>query len=331
MKRLLRRHEFYVFIVIVILSLIITSLNRRFFTLENLFDLLKSYSLLGIFAVGVLIVLISGGIDISFTAVATVAEYLMAILITKYTTNIITSFLIAGAVGIILGVVNATLIYFLRIPTIITTIATLNIYYGLLSYISGGRWIYNLPTWFREFSNIKVLQLIGETGISYGLSIVTAIWIVVLILAWVILRYTTLGRSIYAIGGNINSARRAGLNILRIQLFVYCFIGFLAGIAGVVHALLVQVVAPNAIVGKELDVIAAVVLGGANIAGGSGTIIGTIMGVALVALMSNGLTLVRVSAFWYNLCIGFIIMISVSVTAFQLRVRERRAAIMGVE
>jgi simple sugar transport system permease protein len=331
MKRLFRHHEFYVFIVLVLLSLVITALNREFFTLENFFDMMKGYSFLGIFAVGVMIVLISGGIDISFTAVATVAEYVMAVYITAHGGNIFLSFIIAGVVGIVLGGINALLIYFLRIPTIITTIATLNIYYGLLSYFSGGRWIYNLPGWFRAFSNIKVIQLVNAGGIPYGLSIITVIWIIVLLMAWVILRYTTLGRSIYAVGGNFNSAQRAGLNIFRIQAFVYCFMGFLSGIAGVVQALLVQTVAPNAIVGKELAVIAAVVLGGANIAGGYGTLIGTIMGVTLVAFMSNGLTLMRVSSFWYNVCIGFIIMISVSVSAYQLRMRGRRAVIVDSE
>lgn len=318
-------------IVIIALSVVITSINRQFFTLENLFDLLKSYSFLGILAIGVLIVLISGGIDISFTAITSVAEYVMAIYIINISSNIAIAFIIAILVGIALGGFNATLIHFLRIPTIITTIATLNIYYGLLSFFSGGKWIYSLPGWFRDFSVIEVIKLVNKEGISYGLSIVTLIWIFVLLLAFFILKYTTLGRSIYAFGGNRISAQRVGLNTLRIQFFVYCFMGFLSGIAAVIHALLVMNVAPNAIVGKELDVIAAVVLGGANLAGGAGTLFGTILGVALVALMSNGITLMRVSSLLYNVFIGLIIIVSVSMSAHQLKIKERQRAVIDIE
>jgi simple sugar transport system permease protein len=152
-----------------------------------------------------------------------------------------------------------------------------------------------------------------------------------MLLALFVLRYTTLDRSIYAVGGSRVSAQRVGLNILRIQYFVYCFMGFLSGIAAVVHALLVMNVAPNALVGKELDVIAAVVLGGANLAGGAGTLFGTILGVTLVALLSNGITLMRVSSFWYNVFIGLIILVSVSMSAYQLRMKERQRAVIEVE
>jgi simple sugar transport system permease protein len=331
MKRLLNYHEFYVLIVLIALSAVITSINREFFTLENLFDLLKSYSFVGILAVGVLIVLVSGGIDISFTAMTSVAEYVMAIFIINVTGNIAVAFFIAIAVGVFLGAFNATLIHFLRIPTIITTIATLNIYYGLLSFFSGGKWIYSLPPWFRDFSVIQVMSLVNRSGNAYGLSIVTVIWVAIMLLALFVLRYTTLGRSIYAVGGSRVSAQRVGLNILRIQYFVYCFMGFLSGIAAVVHALLVMNVAPNALVGKELDVIAAVVLGGANLAGGAGTLFGTILGVTLVALLSNGITLMRVSSFWYNVFIGLIILVSVSMSAYQLRMKERQRAVIEVE
>jgi len=221
MSDLLRRHEFYLLIVLFVLSIIITTINRQFLTLENLFDLLKSYSFLGILAVGVLIVLISGGIDISFTAMTSVAEYAMALYIINIESSILVAFVIAILVGIGLGAFNATFIYFLRIPAIIVTIATLNIYYGLLSFFSGGKWIYALPGWFRDFSVIEVFQLVNKEGMSYGLSIVTVIWLAVVLLALFILRHTTLGRSIYAMGGNPVSAQRVGMNIFKLQFFVY--------------------------------------------------------------------------------------------------------------
>lgn len=317
MKRLFSSYETFVFLAIVILAAIITSVNPNFLTLENFLDLLKSYSFIGILAIGVLFVLISGGIDISFTATATVAMYIMAVIINQYGGNMFTAFLIASVVGIVLGMFNAIIIYFFKIHSIIATIATLNIYYGLLVVFSGGKWIYSLPTWFREFAQVRVFTLTNSSGGEYGLSIITVIWFAMLALAWVILRYTIIGRGIYALGGNPVSAQRVGFSVLRLQLFVYSFMGWLAGIAGVVLTLLVQSVAPNSIVGKELDVLAAVILGGASLMGGVGTLWGTLLGVILIATMNNGMTLMRIPAYWYDVFIGLIIVISVSASAYQ--------------
>jgi simple sugar transport system permease protein len=328
MKKFLGSHEAYVFLAIVILCIIITLANPSFLTLENLFDLLKSYSFIGILAIGVLLVLISGGIDISFTAVATVAMYVMAVVIIEYGGNMLTAFLIASVIGMVLGSINALIIYFFNIHSIITTIATLNIYYGLLTVFSGGKWIYALPPWFRQFAEIRVFTLTNAAGIRYGLSIITVIWFALLALAWVILRYTKIGRGLYAMGGNPASAQRVGFNIFRLQLFVYSFMGWMAGIAGVILALLVQTVAPNSIVGKELDVLAAVVLGGASLFGGIGTLSGTLLGVALIAIMGNGLTLMRVPSYWYNVFIGLTIIISVSASAYQHRRRKKPMAVI---
>jgi len=331
MKKILSSYETIVFLAIIILGAIITMVNPNFLTLENFLDLLKSYSFVGILAIGVLFVLLSGGIDISFTATATVAMYIMAVVINNYGGNMFTAFLIASVVGILLGIINAVIIHFFKIHSIITTIATLNIYYGLLTVFCGGKWIYALPSWFRQFGQVRVFTMTNPTGGTYGLSIVTAIWIVLFILAWVILRYTIIGRGIYALGGNPVSAERAGFSILRLQLFVYGFMGWLAGIAGVVLTLLVQSVAPNSIVGKELDVLAAVVLGGASLTGGVGTLWGTLLGVILIAVMNNGMTLMRIPAFWYNVFIGVIIVISVSASAYQQKKKKDRKAAIEVE
>jgi simple sugar transport system permease protein len=317
-------------VAVVLFSAVITLVNPAFLTLENLLDLLKAYSFLGILATGVTVVLISGGIDISFTAIATVGMYAMAVLSNQYGGNMLTAFLIAGGIGMALGSINALVTYAFNIPSIITTIATLNIYYGILTVVSGGRWIYTLPDWFRSFAEIDVLTFTRPDGGKYGLSIVTLIWFVVLVVTWLILNRTTLGRGIYAMGGNMTSARRAGFNIFRQQLFVYAYMGLLAGIAGVVQLLLVQTAAPNSIVGKELDVIAAVVLGGASLAGGTGTLLGTVLGVALLAVLSNGLTLMRIPSYWYNVLIGLVIIASVSVSAYRRRLRHRKSIVVEV-
>lgn len=333
MKKLFSYHETYVFLAIVIFALIITLINPSFFTLENLFDMLKSYSLMGTFAIGVLFVLISGGIDISFTAIATITGYVIAVLLLSHgdQLNIVYVFMIAGGIGILLGMINAALIFFFKIPSIITTIATLNIYYGVLTVLSHGKWLYGFPEWFGKYTQMYVFTLKNASGTTYGLSVITVFWFVLLLIAWFILRYTLLGRSIYAMGGNMASASRAGFNLLKIQLFVYSFMGLMAGFASVIQAMLVQTVAPNSLVGKELDVLAAVVLGGASLTGGTGSVLGAVLGVALIAIMGNGLTLMHVPSYWYKVVIGTVILISVGSSAYRRKVSAHRRAIIEVE
>jgi len=333
MKKLFSYHEMYVFLAIVIVALAITAINPSFFTLENLFDMLKSYSLIGTFAIGVLFVLISGGIDISFTAIATITGYITAVLLLQRgdQLNIYIIFLIAGVIGILLGAFNALIIYFFRIPSIITTIATLNIYYGILTVLSQGKWLYGFPEWFGKYTQMYVFTITNANGISYGLSVITVFWFALLLLAWFILRFTVLGRSIYAMGGNIASASRAGFNLLKLHLFVYSFMGLMAGFASVIQALLVQTVAPNSLVGKELDVLAAVVLGGASLTGGTGSVLGAVLGVTLIAILGNGLTLMHVPSYWYKVVIGIVILISVGSSAYRRKISTRRRVIIEVE
>jgi len=330
MKRFLKTHEFYVLVVIVVLSTAITIINPNFFTLENGLDLLKSYSFMGILAIGILFVLISGGIDISFAATATIAEYIMAVVSIELGGNMFTAILLASIVGILLGAFNGFLIAKYRIPPIIATIATMNFYYGMLTVVTGGKWIYALPEWFRNFADIRIFTLTSKCGTPYGLSVITLFWVVITAAAFYILRSTMLGRGIYAVGGDINSAERVGFPVRKLQVFVYAFMGLMAGISGVIQALLVQTVAPNSIVGKELDVIAAVVLGGASLAGGVGSVGGTLLGVFLLAIVKNGMTLVKIPAVWYDVFIGIVILISVSFSSWQ-RLKERQKSNIEVD
>lgn len=328
MNSLFRRTETYIALAILLFSGFITAVNPNFLTLENLFDLLKSYSLVGILSAGVLVVIISGGVDISFMAILMVAEYATVSILARTGGSMPVAFMLAGAIGVILGTVNALLIHRFRIPTIIASIATMNIFYGLLIMVTGGSWIYTLPENFRSFALVQVFSVQTASGSTYGLSVVTVIWFVVLAATAFLLRYTVLGRSLYAMGGcggKRSPALRAGLNVFRLQLFVYAYMGFIAGIAGIVQALLVQTVAPNSTVGKELNVIAAVVLGGTSINGGAGSVTGAVLGVTLLAIMNNGLTLMRVPSYWYDVLIGLVIILSVAVSAIKARRSHRRS------
>ena len=326
-----RKNEFYVLLVLIILSLILTVVNPTFLTLDNIFDLLRNNSFLGILALGELVVLISGGIDVSFTAITTVAQYIMGIIITSYyVDNILLTFLIPIPIGIILGLINAVLIYITKVHPVIITIATLNIFYGLLIFFTGGKWMYSFPPSFTNFAYVKVFQITTPYSVT-GFSIFTLFWIIIAILTWFILKYLPIGRKIYALGGNPEAARRVGFNILRIQLFVYGYMGFLSGISAFVHAQLGQIIQPNAIVGQELDVIAAVILGGASISGGTGSVFGTILGVLLFAVIKNGLILMKLPSYWHQVVVGLIIAIAASFATYQSRLRSKRMVKIDVE
>jgi simple sugar transport system permease protein len=314
-RKLFQRTEFFLALIIVVIGIGFTLLNPRFATLSNLMDLIKSYSFLGILSVGVLVVLLSGGIDISFTAIAQVAEYVSVSWLLAYGGNLGTAFLIACCTGTLLGIFNGLLIHFIRIPPIITTIGTLNLYYGVLYVITQGRLIYQVPEFYRALSGATLPGNFPVLGV---------LWIGMVILTAWILKYTVLGRSIFALGGSQIGAIRVGFDIFKTRLFVYAFMGFISGFAAVVHTALVQSVIPNSIVGRELDVIAAVVLGGANIMGGSGSLIGTCLGVALLAMLGNGLTLIGMSSYWNNVMVGLVLLVGVTISAVQRNLQVRR-------
>jgi simple sugar transport system permease protein len=315
MRKLLQRTEFFLVLLIVLIGIVFTLLNPKFATIGNLLDLIKSYSFFGILSVGVLVVLLSGGIDISFTAIAQVAEYVSVSWILAYGGNLGSAFLVACCTGTLLGLFNSLLIHFIRIPPIITTIGTLNLYYGVLYVLSAGQIIYQVPEFYRALSGATLPGSFPVLGVF---------WIGMVILTAWILKYTVLGRSIYALGGSQIASIRVGFNIFKTRLFVYSFMGFVSGFAAVVHTALVQSAIPNSIVGRELDVIAAVVLGGANIMGGSGSLLGTCLGVALLAMLGNGLTLIGMSSYWNNVMVGLVLLVGVTISAVQRNLQFRR-------
>ena len=320
-QRLKRRHEFWLASVIAVLVVYLSIATQGFLTLQNLFDLLTSYAFLGILAAGLLVVLISGGIDISFTATASIAQYITMLLANKYGLNWFLVFALAIGVGVLLGAINAILIDRLQISSIIVSIATLNIFYGLLVFVTGGKYIYSLPEWFAD--GIYWFEYVDADEISYGLNLQILALFVMFTITWLLLNRTNIGRQIYALGGNREAAQRLGFNVFRLNILVYCYMGLTAGVASLIQAQLAQSVAPTVLVGKELDVLAAVVLGGASLMGGVGTVLGTVLGLALLAIMQNGLILIGVSSYWSQFFVGFVILLSVSATALSAR-RKRK-------
>lgn len=321
LRGLLQHHEFWLAVLIVLLCLFLGITNEDFMTLGNVFDMTTSTAILAIMACGLFVVLVSGGIDISFPATAAISQYVMATYVLSQGGNFFIAFAIAAVTGLLLGLINALLIYRLKVPSIIITISTLNIFFGLLIYVTNGEWLYGFPEWFMD--GVEVMSFTGTDGYDYGLSLPILTLISVIILTGFLMSKTRIGRQIYAVGGNADAAKRVGISLLGVMLFVYGYMGALAGIASVVQTQITQSVAPNALMGFELTVLAAVVLGGVSMSGGKGSLTGVILGVALLAVVKNGLTLTGVPSYWHTVLTGFIIVISISLTAYN---EKRRAA-----
>ena len=330
-RSLLRKSETWVALTIIVLSLIIGIINPVFFTVGNLFDLLRSATVMGIFAMGVLIVIISGGIDVSFTAIAIFAMYSTVRLLNAYMPEapLWIAFVISAIIGLGLGMINAFFISRFKLPTLIVTLATLSMYRGLLLFAIGNKIIRDLPPSMPAFSRASVMEVPMESGGVSKLHPAIFLTIAVAILVYLMLRYTMLGRGIYALGGAREAAERAGFNVSRIQYFIYGFVGLLSGIAGLAYGAMNRQANPQDIVGTELDVIAAVVLGGASLTGGRGSVIGAILGVTLVTIMSNSLVLIGVPSEWRRVVTGAIIIIGTGIPAIQAQRNARRIGLAG--
>ncbi|MDR0362271.1 MAG: ABC transporter permease [Planctomycetota bacterium] len=328
------RHEWFLVGVLVVLSAVITCINPSFLSFENITDLLKSFTVLGIFSLGMFMVIVSGGFDISFTAIAQAAQYaVVALLMFRWASigDIWVAIFLAVLFGLVLGCVNGAIIHFFKIPPIMVTIATQNLYYGIMYVITKGDLIHDIPLYYREFSYARVIEFHRVDGAPYGLTLVTAIWIVLGIAAALFLKYTRLGRSIFALGGNRISAERIGFNICLTTIFVYGAMGAIAGLAAIVDVSIAGSVIPNSIVGKELQIIAAVILGGTAITGGKGSIQGTFLGVFLFAVLSNSLTLLKIPSYYYKVFTGLVILLAVAGNALQIKRQEGKKVRVQVD
>ncbi|PJG85340.1 ABC transporter permease [Conservatibacter flavescens] len=309
-------HNKILLATIMLMSIGLSLFTTDFLTIENLYDVVNNYAMLMILACGLFVVLLSGGIDISFPAMTIISQYVMISLISQYDLGFFAVFIISSAVGIVLGFINAFFVNKLNVPSIIITISTLNIFYGALLYITKGVWLYDYPEFYQQEI---IFFRISNDNFDYGLSFQALIAFIAVLLTWILTSKLSIGRKIYALGGNKEASLRVGFNIFRLQLLAYGFMGLMSGLAGVVQSYTVQSVAPDSLLGYELTVLAAVVLGGASLSGGRGTLSGTIMGVVLLAIIQNGLNLMGVSSYWQTVITGLIIILSISLTALGQR------------
>ena len=314
MKKIFKQQEFFIFIILLVISAIITIINPKFLSIGNIFSILKSTTVLGILSIGVLLVIILGGIDVSFPSIASFSMYTSSLIVlnTMPNANIIFIFIIAMIIGALCGFINGFLIAKYDFPAMVVTLGTSGALLGFMYTFIGTRINHRLSSSLIEFGKTTIFNMFSGRVIV-GLPLGYIIYILIALIVSFLLRYTMFGRSIYAIGGDQVSAIRIGLKVRNTKIIVYMFVGIFAGVAGVIHSSYLRMSNPFELYGTELLVIASVILGGATIGGGRGTVMGTFLGMLLITIISNSLILLGVPSYWQKVAIGIFILLSVSI------------------
>jgi ribose transport system permease protein len=281
---------------------------------------MRQVSFTGITAVGAAMVLLIGGIDLSIGSVLAFTGVIAAKAIIEAGMPPLVGLFAGIGAGMLVGLINGLIVTRLHIPALITTLGTLTIVRGVSFTLTSGLPVFGFPKEpFLGFE--KGVQAVGK-GYIGGIPVPVIIMIIVFILGFIFLYRTYFGRYIYAIGGNAETARLSGIKVERMQLLVYALAGLLTGVAGMIVMGRVNSGQPSIGVGFELEVITAVVLGGVSIAGGSGSLLGVILGVFIMGVLSNGLIILNVSEYNQMVVRGLVLLIAVGID--QLRIRARR-------
>ncbi|MFN5654520.1 MAG: ABC transporter permease [Verrucomicrobiota bacterium] len=289
-------HRFGLLFVILLVGLGLTLTTETFLSVANLTNVARQVSINGILAVGVTFVLLTAGVDLSLGSVVALSGVACATFAHPGDHSVIIPIAVGLLTGAACGLVNGVLVTRGGVAPFIVTLGMMTIARGLALIVSGGRPVANMSN-----------ELTALAGDFLGIPIPVLFFAGVALAAWFFLRHFRLGRHIYAVGGNEHAARAAGVPVERVKLFAYGLCGLLTGLAGVVLAARITTGQPNAGQAYELDAIAAVVIGGTSLAGGIGTITGTLLGVLLIGVINNGLDLLGVSSYYQAVIKGVII------------------------
>jgi ribose transport system permease protein len=313
-QNLLRAQEFGVFLILVAMCVFLTLTTDTFLTWTNISNNLRNFSWIAISAFGEAMVIITGGIDLSVGSVMALAGLGSAMLLTR-DVPVVLAVLGGLGIGSLVGVFNGLMVTKGRLPPFIATLGTLLMARGLVQGLTQGQPVRGLGDQFINLGRFEIP--IGNVGIPLPL----VIMLVVALLVHLFLARTVWGYRIYAVGGNETAAGLSGINTDRVKILVYTLSAFLTSIGGILMTARLGVAAPTAAQGYELDVIAAAVVGGVSLMGGEGTILGVLIGAAIMQVLRNGLVLTGVSAYWLQAVQGLVIVVAIMLD--QLRKRRR--------
>ena len=285
---------------LVLLCIVITIVTPNFLSVSNITNVFTQVSVNAIIAIGMTFVILTGGIDLSVGSTLAISGAVGASIV-KLTGNVFLAIIVAAVIGIAVGLINGLLVSKGKLQAFIVTLATMTIFRGATLVFTDGTPISKLPEVFVKIGN-------GKLGF---MPIPVIITIIIAIIAVYALSQTRFGRYLYALGGNEDASRLSGINTDKIKTLVYVVSGFASAIAGVIITSRIGSASPNAGTGFELDAIAAVVIGGTSLAGGEGTITGTLIGALIIGVLNNGLNLMNVSPFYQSIVKGLVILIAV--------------------
>lgn len=301
MSQLTRSTEFYVSIALILLFIAFSVISPYFFRSRNLANVLYQVSAIGILAAGQCMVILTGGFDLSIGGIFTLSGWLMAYMIRNV--GFAEGLMVGAGVGLLAGAINGILVAYARLAPFIVTLGTMSIYNGIVYIISDSRAVSNLPEIMSRIDDYKVLGFIP----SY-----VALFFVVFILGQLFLSFAKPGRMIYAIGSNETAAMYSGIPSRIYKLIPYVITGFLAALASFVQSAHLLAIDANAGTNLNLETITAVVIGGAVLGGGKGSLVGTFFGILLIGVLGNGLNLMGVSSYWQRVVVGVILIAAVT-------------------
>ena len=279
--------------------------SEHFFTMDNFLNIMRQTSINAIIAVGMTYVIISKGIDLSVGSIVALAAVVVSALITNFGVHPVLAILGALLAGMVVGFVNGHTVAYGGIPAFISTLATMTIIRGIAFLLTNG-----YPIYIKS----DLMHLLGR-GFILGIPTPVIFMVLVLVLGGFLLGKTKIGRYLYAIGGNSETAKLSGINVEAVTIFAYVFTGLLAALSGVLVAARLSSGPPNVGTGFELDAIAACVLGGTSLSGGIGTIKGTLIGALLIGILNNGLNLLNVNPYVQMIIKGAVIFSAVYLSA----------------
>ncbi|OEC82781.1 ribose ABC transporter permease [Photobacterium damselae subsp. damselae] len=293
-------------IALIFLIVVVSFLNPNFFTVDNILNILRQTSVNAIIAVGMTLVILTAGIDLSVGSVLALCGAFAATLIAMEVPVLIAvpTALLAGA---ILGAISGVIIAKGKVQAFIATLVTMTLLRGVTMVYTDGR---PISTGFTD-----VADSFAWFGTGYAMGIPVPIWLMVIVFAaaWYLLNHTRFGRYVYALGGNESATRLSGINVDRVKIGVYAICGFLSALAGIIITSRLSSAQPTAGMGYELDAIAAVVLGGTSLAGGKGRIMGTLIGALIIGFLNNALNLLDVSSYYQMIAKAVVILLAVLV------------------
>jgi ribose transport system permease protein len=314
LRGIVRAQEFGVFLILSAMVLFLSVFTNTFLTSTNIFNILRAFSWIAISGFGECMVIITGGIDLSVGSVMGFSGLISALLL-RASGNVLLAVVGGIAAGVAIGLLNGLMVTKARLPPFIATLGMLLMARGLCYGITGGWPVQDLSQAFRNLGQFDIPFL------GAGIPLPLVFTIIIAGIMMVFLMRTVWGYRIYAVGGNEVASGLSGINTDRVKIMVYTLGAFLTAIGGILMTARLGVAAPTAASGYELDVIAAAVVGGTSLAGGEGTILGVLIGAAIMQVLRTGLVLTGVSAYWLQAVQGLVIVVAIMLD--QLRKRRR--------